>query len=130
MEYLERHGKTPLLLTKANFKDAMDWVHAHLEEVTKNGEYETLAVLTLTEEDAIAASNALQNQGLTVHYMDRNSKEFHRGITVTPFYLAKGLEFDDVVALYPSKACSTLAIQGKYIMATRALHELSMVEYQ
>lgn len=130
MEYLERHGKEPLLLTKANFKEAMDWVHAHLEEVTKNGEYETLAVLTLTEEDAIAASNALQNQGLTVHYMDRNSKEFHRGITVTPFYLAKGLEFDDVVALYPSKACSTLVIQGKYIMATRALHELSMVEYQ
>ena len=31
-----------------------------------------------------------------VSYIDRDSKNFRKGITVTTFYMAKGLEFDQV----------------------------------
>ena len=34
-------------------------------------------------------------------YLDRNSTSFKKGLTVTTFYLAKGLEFDQVFAVFP-----------------------------
>ena len=61
-----------------------------------------------------------------VHYLDKNSSRFQSGITVTTFYLAKGLEFDQVFAIYEQDTDTPLYRQAKYITATRALHELYM----
>jgi DNA helicase-2/ATP-dependent DNA helicase PcrA len=49
---------------------------------------------------------------------------------VTTFYLAKGLEFDQVFGVFSEKAKGPLAVQARYITATRALHELYMLEYR
>ena len=38
----------------------------------------------------------------------------------------EGLEFDQVFVIFPEKDQSALAKQGRYIAATRALHELYM----
>ena len=51
-----------------------------------------------------------------------------KGLTVTTFYLAKGLEFDQVFALYTTQDNTPLHRQARYICATRALHELYMYE--
>lgn len=59
-------------------------------------------------------------------YLDRNSGKFQKGLTVTTFYLAKGLEFDRVYGVFSGKEKSPLKIQAEYITATRALHELFM----
>ena len=58
-----------------------------------------------------------------VSYMNRDSSQFKKGITVTTYYMAKGLEFDQVFVLggNPKNAFYN---QFKYISATRALHEL------
>ena len=61
-------------------------------------------------------------------YLDRNSTNFKKGLTVTTFYLAKGLEFDQVFALYTTQDNTPLHRQARYICATRALHELYMYE--
>lgn len=61
-----------------------------------------------------------------ISYMDRNSRNFRRGLTVTTFYLAKGLEFDRVYGIFSGKEDEPLKRQGRYITATRALHELVM----
>ena len=58
--------------------------------------YETAAVITMTEEEASDICRLLQNRGVEASYMDRNSSAFRKGLTVTTFYLAKGLEFDQV----------------------------------
>ena len=63
-------------------------------------------------------------------YLDRNSTSFKKGLTVTTFYLAKGLEFDQVFAVFPQKDQSPLVRQARYIAATRALHELHMYEVE
>ena len=63
-------------------------------------------------------------------YLDRNSTSFKKGLTVTTFYLAKGLEFDQVFAVFPQKDRSPLVRQARYIAATRALHELHMYEVE
>ena len=47
--------------------------------------------------------------------------------TVTTFYMAKGLEFDQVFGVFPKKE-NPMTGQAKYICATRALHELYMYE--
>ena len=54
-----------------------------------------------------------------------SSSTFQKGLTVTTFYLAKGLEFDQVFAICRTEK-TTLLTQAEYICATRALHELYM----
>ena len=44
------------------------------------------------------------------------------------YYLAKGLEFDQVFTVWDKKKENPLLGQAKYICATRALHELYMFE--
>ena len=63
-------------------------------------------------------------------YLHRDSTSFCKGLTVTTFYLAKGLEFDQVFSVFPEADQTPLARQGRYIAATRALHLLHMYEYE
>ena len=91
-------------------------------------EYENAAVLTMTEEEAIDAYRYLRERREDVYYIDRDSSLFQKGITVTTFYLAKGLEFDQVFVLGGEKE-STLFQQFRYICATRALHELYVYDF-
>ena len=67
---------------------------------------------------------------MPVNYVDRNSSNFRKGLTVTTFYLAKGLEFDQVFTVYGKQKENALIRQAKYICATRALHELYMYQLQ
>ena len=59
-------------------------------------------------------------------YVDKESTSFQKGLTITTFYLAKGLEFDQVFAVMEDRSDHPLFAQAQYIMATRALHELSV----
>ena len=90
-------------------------------------EYETAAIITMTEAEASTLYQILKARGEEVHYIDRNSSVFKKGLTVTTFYLAKGLEFDQVFAVR-GKEQNPLRQQAEYICATRALHELYMYE--
>lgn len=134
MELFERHGKPVTEQSFLRVKDA-------LTEVVKNlrlgeEEYETAAVILRTREEADMASSVLKEllaeTGFDVEnrfsYLHRDSITFKKGITVTTFYLAKGLEFDQVFSVFSEKDKSPLACQARYIAATRALHELYMYE--
>ena len=89
--------------------------------------YETAAVLTETMDEAYTMTRMLSNRGLPVNCIDRDSSTFEKGVTVTTFYMAKGLEFDQVFGVFPKKE-NPMTGQAKYICATRALHELYMYE--
>lgn len=119
LELFCRHGKAVEEKRIKDFSQAA-------EEITKNytpEKYETAAVITMTEGEAKAVYKRLWERNLNVSYIDRNSFAFKKGLTVTTFYLAKGLEFDQVFML-SGKAEDAFAKQAKYIGATRALHEL------
>ena len=85
--------------------------------------YETAAVITMTEEEAYDIYRLLTNRGIDAAYVDRDSSAFKRGLTVTTFYLAKGLEFDQVFTIKGTEE-NPLEKQAQYISATRALQEL------
>ena len=124
---LERHGKE---VVEASFED-LDQLLAGVEDNLRlQGEdgFETAAVLAMTEEEAWEISQLLKKRGLSVSYIDRDSSSFKPGLTVTTFYLAKGLEFDQVFTVWDKKKENPLLGQAKYICATRALHELYMFE--
>lgn len=121
LELLERHGKPVEEKTFTSDEDMLGAIRGNLN-TGKDG-YETAAVITMTEEEAYDIFRLLKNRGVDASYVDRNSSAFRKGLTVTTFYLAKGLEFDQVFAVRGSKE-NPLAAQAEYICATRALHEL------
>ena len=121
IEYLERHGKPVvekvISSEKEGLKDVLNQVSVGIDK------YETAAILTMTETQAKAAYKYLKQHREDVFYIDRDSSEFCKGVTITTYYLAKGLEFDQVFVLGGEKD-NPFYTQFKYISATRALHEL------
>ena len=106
---------------------------------TENGEelsYETAAVITRTADEAREAYYILQKkleaEGFDtkerLSLLHRDSTNFKKGLTVTTFYMAKGLEFDQVFSVFPGADRSPIVQRARYIAATRALHELYMYE--
>ena len=139
MELFERHGAP---VEEKSFEGQGGVCGQGLDTVL--GEYlsemknlETAAVITLTEADAALVSEKarriLSENGIDVKkrfmHLHRNSTTFRKGLTVTTFYLAKGLEFDRVWILFPGTVESPLALQARYIAATRAMHRLSVFLY-
>lgn len=125
--YLERHGKE---VEEQNFscrEQALDYI---LEIWEAAEEFETAAVLVMTEQEARECYAYLKDSSgsMQLSYIDRDSTVFHKGITVTTFYQAKGLEFDQVFLLGGDRK-NAFFRQFRYIGATRALHELYVCEY-
>lgn len=119
----ERHGKPVEEQSFSELEKALEQVLENLR-LDEEG-YETAALITMTEEEARRALAYLKERMPEISYLDRNSSTFQKGLTVTTFYLAKGLEFDQVFALCREEKTPLLK-QAEYICATRALHELYM----
>lgn len=132
MELFERHGEPVREETFRNRQEALESV---LETwISEEERLETASVILMTEKEAEAAYLYLKKRIEELEpekleklaYLDRNSDRFQKGLTVTTFYLAKGLEFDRVYGIFPEQDESPLKTQAEYIAATRALHELFM----
>ena len=134
MELFERHGKP---VEEQNFAERIAALEAVLEKMRLE-EFETAAVIEMTqervEESAVYLKKRMEELGMDTKNrfscVDRDSTQFKKGLTVTTFYLAKGLEFDQVFGIYEKNDNTPLHRQAKYICATRALHELYMFEIE
>lgn len=124
ISFLERRGKE---VAEHSFSGPDELLRAVAAELSED--YETAAILTMTEGEAYdmyrLIKESVRKKGIPLHYIDRNSTAFEKGLTVTTYYLAKGLEFDQVFTAFPEKEHPYLK-QASYISATRALHELYM----
>ena len=144
LEQFERHGKAVEENTFSSLEDAVKCAAGflRLHEIPKAGSreaekdpsaaerfFETAAILTQTEREAEQVYAILRQLQIPAALVDRNSSSFPRGLTVTTYYLAKGLEFDQVFGI-TEDADSPFLRQVRYICATRALHELYMYRYQ
>lgn len=147
MELFERHGSPVQEAMFASRTEALEQVLRQLQR--ERAACETEAVLVASEDEALAVyawlkdhwnccgeassgqKEAAGEKESELHYIDRDSSRFRKGLTVTTFYLAKGLEFDRVFTIsrmgmkeYP------LHRQMEYICATRAMHELQVYYYR
>lgn len=125
LELFQRHGKEVEEFHGLSMVEMLENIEKQVKSA--NAQYETAAVITMNESDAYDIYRLLKNRQLPVSYMDRDTSVFKKGMTVTTFYLAKGLEFDQVFAVL-GRETNPLYKQAKYISATRALHELYVYE--
>lgn len=131
MELFERHGKPVEEINVADFEHAYEKVLANLKlagEGNSDG-FETAAVITRTGEEARQAYEYLKVRfdEERISCLDKNSSHFKKGLVVTTFYYAKGLEFDQVFALRKAEDNLPIHRQADYIAATRALHEFYVI---
>ena len=133
IEYIKRHGKEVEEMQLSTWEDAVEAVLKRVNVSTgvigdpEVEPYETAAVLTMTEEEARKVYEYLKKKREDVFYIDRDSSNFRKGITVTTFYMAKGLEFDQVFVAGGTQDHPFFR-QFRYICATRALHELYIMD--
>jgi len=126
IEYMKRHGREVEELECISRRTAAERI---LERVKLDEDgYETAAVLTMTEKEARSIYEAIRERDKDAAYIDRDSESFRKGITVTTYYMAKGLEFDQVFVA-GQEVESPFFRQFMYICATRALHELYVLRY-
>ena len=125
LELFQRHGKEVEEFHGLSMEEMLENIEKQVKSA--NAQYETAAVITMNESDAYDIYRLLKNRQIPVSYMDRDTSVFKKGLTVTTFYLAKGLEFDQVFAVL-GRETNPLYKQAKYISATRALHELYVYE--
>lgn len=125
LELFQRHGKEVEEFHGLSMEEMLENIEKQVKSA--NAQYETAAVITMNESDAYDIYRLLKNRQLPVSYMDRDTSVFKKGMTVTTFYLAKGLEFDQVFAVL-GRETNPPYKQAKYISATRALHELYVYE--
>ncbi len=130
IEFFERHGKKPEIISISDTEEMLGKISMEAEKQLSEGKYETVAVLCYNEKEALFVYDKIKNSipNRNVNYMDRESERFIKGITVTTFYMAKGLEFDCVHVPFCDERYmgSSFGKQALYISATRAMHELSM----
>ena len=125
-EAFERPGSEPEWFLSKNEEDMQEKIIEKLTKEQKDS-FETTAILTTTEEQAERLYIALKDR-LNVNMLSQNSSKMEKGIVITTFYLAKGLEFDSVHLAYVPEEEKLTEYQRQilYIGATRALHELKV----
>ena len=140
VELFERHGKPVVEKEFPGLEEALESVVRELRLEKQAAEdiisYETAAVIARTADEARETYYILKEK-LEAECFDtkerlsllhRDSTNFKKGLTVTTFYMAKGLEFDQVFSVFPGEDRSPIVERARYIAATRALHELYMYE--
>lgn len=123
-----RHGDRPTLVIAA---DNAGMQQALLNAIAKlRKANETVAVLTKNKQQAQEIYQNLHRAKVSdLHLLDEEDSALPTGVLVLPIYLAKGLEFDAVVAADISAAnlAHTDAVGMIYTMATRAMHHLVLL---
>ena len=127
IQYVARHGKAVERQTIKTLEKTCKEISGKLK--LGEEEYETAAILTMTEKEAEHIYEIMHKLSAEAHYINRDSAQFKKGLTVTTYYLAKGLEFDQVFIVGGER--NNKMYQGyQYICATRALHELYVYDAQ
>lgn len=124
VEAMERHECQPLVLYKEEVEDIDVSLINDSRDYMAQG-YESIAILCKTVSEAKKLYESIKDS-LNISLIVSNEQELSKGITITPVYLAKGLEFD-VVFVYNADRDNykdELDRRLLYIACTRALHRL------
>lgn len=117
-----RHGE-PVYFIRKPYRDLVKELEKVLMDLKKK-EYETIAIITRSEEEA----RGLREQLNLPH--EKQEEEFHNGIMILPVMHTKGLEFD-VVILWQADdnhyGNSKKEAKLLYVAITRALHQLYFI---
>ena len=120
-----RKGEFDVLETvvKKNDTDDLIQVITNLLEDYQEEKYENIAVITKDKEGLNSIATELKKY-TNILAFNKSDIVYRGGKVLIPSYYAKGLEFDAVIIVNFDKDTDNLI---KYIMSTRALHRLSVI---
>lgn len=123
-----RHGARPKIILRYTESETNSALTQETQRLTE--QYDTIAILTKNAEQAHEVYQQLRRLQ-NVSLLGDTDRSLPKGILVMPIYLAKGLEFDAVIAYNISaenyRDSSTAGIL--YTIASRAMHELTLISY-
>ncbi|MDJ0365587.1 AAA family ATPase [Hymenobacter sp. H14-R3] len=122
---LERHGRAPLVLHCASPAEELAAIQQLVTAFPSTGQH-ALGIICKTQRQAAALHRALQAPGAQL--LTAESSTFKEGVLITTAYLAKGLEFDEVIVPFADAATyNTVVDRGLlYVACTRAMHQLTL----
>jgi len=128
IEFVDRHGEAPKHNNFSNEEDMYKMLYEKANTQLIDKSFETIAIICMNIEEAEYVYHKLKEFSEEIMILDKDSEKFSKGIVVTTFYLAKGLEFDCVHIPYYDERYTkdSFGKQAQYISATRAMHELEL----
>ncbi len=125
-----RNGEAVTEKSIDNKDEFIIYIEQKIEDF-KIKEYENIAIICkdISETEKIFS---LIKDTAKIKIISNENAVYHSGIVVIPSYFAKGLEFDAVIMLLDESSASGDQYKQedklRYVMATRALHELHVVK--
>lgn len=121
---MERYGEQPEVRKLKNCEEELNCIKSWISNF-EDSQYLSLGIICKTQKQADELLHQLQEL-FEVNLLNAVSVAFGSGIVVTTAHLAKGLEFDEVIAPF----CSNKNYQTEpdrqmlYLACTRAMHRL------
>jgi len=126
IQAFNRDGKVPTIVVRYDLDSAITAMHDLISESLKtNG---TVAILTKNMDEAKLIYQHLHHDCDLTLLTDAD-RSLPKGVFVLPIYLAKGLEFDSVIAWNVSQENypSSRELGILYTISSRAMHQLSLI---
>ena len=108
-----------------NEEDLIDAILEALEEYDDEN-YDNIAIITKDKEDLRKVAPEIKKFTKILAF-DKEDVIYRGGKVIVPSYYAKGLEFDGVIVVNFDENTDDLV---KYIMCTRALHRLKIINFK
>lgn len=123
---IERHGEEPRILGFPSKAGELDQILEMVRAFPRSGLNST-GIICKTQKQADALYEALQAEP-DVRLLDARSQEFSGGVIIATAYLAKGLEFDQVIVPFCTDRDyhSPIDRHMLYVAVTRAMHRLTI----
>jgi len=119
---LVRTGEPIIEEKVSSNEELIDTLLSIVEDYEEDG-LENIAVI-FKDKRELAKYSSLIKEKISIQSLDNEDIVYKGGKVLLPAYLAKGLEFDGVIVVDNNEIQPLL----KYIMCTRALHRLSVIE--
>ncbi len=126
---IERHGDRPMLIACQTADDELAAIQQAIAAFGESGQ-NALGIICKPQDQADRLHEALADLpgAPPVHLLDARSTSFTRGVMIATAYLAKGLEFDQVIVPHASDENyrSDIDRHMLYVACTRAMHRLTL----
>ncbi|MBN2664646.1 MAG: AAA family ATPase, partial [Bacteroidales bacterium] len=127
LEPIERHGEIPKIKKCENFNDEVIQIEKLIAEFKKS-DYNSMGIICKTPKQAEELFERIQKFDAKAYLLNYQSSVFYKGVVITSAYMAKGLEFDEVVIPFVNIENYNRNIDKStlYVACTRAMHKLNL----
>ncbi|MBN2893765.1 MAG: AAA family ATPase, partial [Bacteroidales bacterium] len=127
LEAVNRQGENPEIIECETSDEEIIQV-VRLIENFRNSEHNSLGIICKTQSQAEELFSIIEKKGHKAYLLNYQSTAFYKGIIVTSAFMAKGLEFDQVIVPFVNRTNYKKDIEKSllYIACTRAMHKLDI----